>query len=116
MTEPEELDEDLFADLYDQDEVPAKPETSMKVEAPSETVDVPDPGGNGTITDQAMQDVKQEPTLNVPEPQHNNNNSMLNGDVGSAWQDGHDVGRNGNHYDDSAAEPDSHGTGIKEDG
>ena len=63
-----------------------------------------------------MLDVKEDPSVNAPELQHNNNDSIPNGDMRSGWQDGHDMGRNGNHYDDHAAEPDSHGTGIKEDG
>jgi len=64
-----------------------------------------------------MQDVKEEPSVTALELQHNND-TMPNGDTGSGWQDRHDMGRNGNgnHYDDPAAEPDSHGTGIKEDG
>lgn len=63
-----------------------------------------------------MEDVKEQPHIDTHELQQSNNDNAPNGDVGLGWQDGHDTGRNGNNYDDSAAEPDSHGTGIKEDG
>lgn len=79
-------------------------------------MDIPDPGGNGPNPDQAMQDVKEEPPVDTPALQQNNNHITQNGEAGSGWHDGHDLGRNGNQYDESAAEPDSHGTGIKEDG
>lgn len=89
---------------------------SAKVEAPPESVGIADPGGNGPKPDQAMQDVKEEPPVEAPALQQNHNDISQKGGVGSVWHDGHESGKNGNQYDESAAEPDSHGTGIKEDG
>ncbi|MCJ1386816.1 hypothetical protein MMC17_009944 [Xylographa soralifera] len=116
MTEPEELDEDLFADLYDQDEVATKPASTFKVEAPIETADPPDRGDIGTTADQAMQDPKEEPGSEVFTSLQNEQKNGAGGENGPRWQDEHTMSGNGQDYDDAVGEPEQHGTGIKEDG
>jgi len=116
MTEPEELDEDLFADLYDQDEVAAKPASTIKAEAPIEIAGPPDPGDSGTTADQAIQDIKEEPGTEAFTSHQNNQINGTSGDTGPHWQDEHTMSGNGHDYDDTVGEPEQHGTGIKEDG
>ncbi|MCJ1413809.1 hypothetical protein MMC32_000134 [Xylographa parallela] len=116
MTEPEELDEDLFADLYDQDEVPTKPAFTVNVEAPLDTADPPDRGGVGTVADQAMQDIKEEPGPEVFSSHQHEQKTGVGGDNGPRWQDEHTMNGNGQDYDDAVGEPEQQGTGIKEDG
>ncbi|MCJ1477857.1 hypothetical protein MMC13_006530 [Lambiella insularis] len=126
MTEPEELDEDLFADLvcsslplvtadvrYDQDEAPARVEPSIKPEVAPDPVEPPD--RNGAVPDQPMLDVKEDAEPETSRPQQHDYSNDMNGDSGSGWQDGHATGGNGHDYE-SVIEPESHGTGIKEDG
>lgn len=98
---------------YDQEEVPAKVEPPMKFEIPPEAVDPPD--RNGMVSDRAMLDLKEEPGPEISERRHYENSNDMNGDIGTGWQDGHTASGNGHGYE-SAVEPESHGTGIKEDG
>ncbi|MCJ1439102.1 hypothetical protein MMC27_008493 [Xylographa pallens] len=116
MTEPEELDEDLFADLYDQDEVATEPASMVKVEAPLDTADPPDRGDISTAADQAMQDIKEEPGSEVFSSHQHDQKNGAGGDNGPRWQDEHTMSGNGQDYDDAVGEPEQHGTGIKEDG
>ena len=81
-----------------------------------EKIDPPDATVNVKSLDQPMQDIKEEQHPDTSNLQRINDNSMPNGDSGPGWNDAGDTGRNGHPYDDSIAEPESHGTGIKEDG
>ncbi|KAL8669156.1 MAG: hypothetical protein Q9168_006244 [Polycauliona sp. 1 TL-2023] len=119
MTEPEELDEDLFADLYDADEptTTATPTTQLKPD-PQPVEPVP-----STLAEPPPVDVKEEDNSN------NNDNNNINGsrdtqDPGeSAYINGQDD-RESSRWDnngrgsrmDVAIEQDSGSIGIKEDG
>ncbi|PSS27523.1 hypothetical protein M430DRAFT_32230 [Amorphotheca resinae ATCC 22711] len=100
MAEPENFEEDLFADLYADDDTPAKqapaPEVTVEATAPAEVK-------------------KEQPAENT---ESGNGDEQKNG----SEQDGDDeidfnLG-NGNSYDAPAAtnQQESHGPGIKEDG
>ncbi|KAL8947767.1 MAG: hypothetical protein Q9222_005988 [Ikaeria aurantiellina] len=114
MTEPEELDEDLFADLYDADEpaptssvaAPVQPTTQSKpVEpVPPPEVDVPPPSDADALND----------NQDSFEPADSQYNPYTNG------QDDHENIRWDNDGRgsrmDVAVEQDTGGVGIKEDG
>ncbi|CAF9936789.1 hypothetical protein IMSHALPRED_010895 [Imshaugia aleurites] len=115
MTEPEELEEDLFADLYDADETAAKPEPSVQDLQP-EPIQAPAPTDNGTTTSTARQEPKDEEpgTLTVKdEPVYGNG---YNGDNGPSWNVGQANGGNAHQYNDAAMEQEPAPIGIKEDG
>ncbi|KAL9017304.1 MAG: hypothetical protein Q9185_005361 [Variospora sp. 1 TL-2023] len=110
MTEPEELDEDLFADLYDADEpaasAPAQAQSISTQEPPEATVPIP----TRPPPDSVQEDGSNEETIHMAE----NHNDHLNGQDEideSKW----DNGGRGSRMD-VAAEQDSGGIGIKEDG
>ena len=63
-----------------------------------------------------MQDIKEEQQSDTINVQRSSDYISPNGNSGSGWNDASDTGRNGHPYDDSMGEPESHGTGIKEDG
>jgi len=115
MAEPEELDEDLFADLYDEQNVPAQPGPPSTAPAPP-VVDAPASNGNGMSVDQTMQGNRDEQNNDMASLPQINVDSGQDGNAGSGWQDGNDLARNGHQYDDPMGESDTHGTGIKEDG
>ncbi|EFE36132.1 uncharacterized protein ARB_05070 [Trichophyton benhamiae CBS 112371] len=109
MTEPEDLEEDLFADLYDADETPATssappaataqtpsqppPTTKTEIaETPSSTQPAP------TQQQQPAQEQKPEP----PSAQNGAQGTPTAADTSSGGQ--------------ASNEPESQGTGIKEDG
>ncbi|KAL8710843.1 MAG: hypothetical protein Q9220_004646 [cf. Caloplaca sp. 1 TL-2023] len=114
MTEPEELDEDLFADLYDADEpAPApsvaapvqsnpQPEIVDPVSAPD--IDIPPPSDADALG--TNQD-SFEPTESQYNPYTNGQDDHEN----SRW----DNDGRGSRMD-VAAEQDTGGVGIKEDG
>ncbi|KAL8991002.1 MAG: hypothetical protein Q9177_000481 [Variospora cf. flavescens] len=110
MTEPEELDEDLFADLYDADEpaasAPAQAQSTSAQEPPEATVPIP----TRPPPDSVQEDGGNEEIIHMAE----NHNDHLNGQDEmdeSKW----DNGGRGSRMD-VAAEQDSGGIGIKEDG
>ncbi|OCK76408.1 hypothetical protein K432DRAFT_306425 [Lepidopterella palustris CBS 459.81] len=112
MGEPEELDEDLFADLYEGDEVPSKPlqpPTTVKHEE---------------ISSDAINSEVPEPVLEMStEPSHNHSNgtngAVVKGDDGDVKMKGNGWDSAPNqHYDGGPVEnDDNYGPiGIKEDG
>ncbi|KAL8930821.1 MAG: hypothetical protein Q9208_000362 [Pyrenodesmia sp. 3 TL-2023] len=114
MTEPEELDEDLFADLYDADEpaAPAPPAT-QPIPAP-EPVEAPAPVSTGPSPNETEQHSNIDGSTIMPDANHDNN--YTNGpderdDSRERW----DNNGRGSRMD-VAAEQDSSGIGIKEDG
>ena len=139
MTEPEDLEEDLFADLYvsptqfliphstiansasladtdasyDVDDTSTKPQQAAKEEFP-EPATTSMPPHNVHDSDQ----IKQDPSLEMkqePEDQVNGNYANgHNGDSAMNWNNDHNDGAYGSHYDDGHPEP--QGIGIKEDG
>lgn len=115
MTEPEELEEDLFADLYDADETVAKPEPSIQDFQP-EPIQAPAPNDNGAFTSDAKQELKDEESGSAPvrdEPMYGNGR---NGDDGPSWNAGQANGGNTHQYNDAAMEQEPAPIGIKEDG
>jgi len=99
MTEPDNFEEDLFADLYADEEAPkpTAPEAEIKSEpaAPNET------NGEGTIE----------------HPEHNGggDEQMYNGEEDMDDEIDFNIGGNGDTYN-APATHESHGPGIKEDG
>ena len=93
-----------------------KPASTVTVEAPPAAADPPDHGGIGTVADQAMQDIKEEPGSEALRSHPVEQNNGTGGDNGLRWQDANMVSGNGRDYDDAVGEPEQHGTGIKEDG
>ena len=146
MTEPEELDEDLFADLYvhavlvfislhhhlhkyhyyisllticfryDQDDVSVKPAATLTINAPPEPTAETSHTTNGDTHDKPMTDVKEEPQPEPPEQSDQVSRGIENGDPALGWQDRNANGDRGNDYGDTSMDHESHGTGIKEDG
>ncbi|KAL9137196.1 MAG: hypothetical protein Q9175_001590 [Cornicularia normoerica] len=115
MTEPEELEEDLFADLYDADDTAAKPEPSVQDFQP-EPVQAPGPNDNGASTSDANQEPKDEESGGASvkeEPTYGNGH---NGDTGPSWNAGQASGGNANQYNDAVMEQEPAPIGIKEDG
>jgi len=99
MTEPDNFEEDLFADLYADEEAPkpTAPEAEIKSEpaAPNET------NGEGTIE----------------HPEHNGggDEQMYNGEEDMDDEIDFNLGGNSDNYN-APATHESHGPGIKEDG
>ncbi|KAL9009675.1 MAG: hypothetical protein Q9173_005321 [Seirophora scorigena] len=110
MTEPEELDEDLFADLYDADEpaasAPAQAQSIPAQEPLEATVPIP----TGPPPDNAQEDANNEGSFSMAENQNDHPNGLDERDD-PKW----DNGGRGSRMD-VAAEQDSGGIGIKEDG
>ncbi|KAI4089933.1 MAG: hypothetical protein LQ344_005034 [Seirophora lacunosa] len=110
MTEPEELDEDLFADLYDADEpaasAPAQAQSIPAQEPLEATVPIP----TGPPPDNVQEDANKQGSFSMAENQNDHPNGLDERDD-SKW----DNGGRGSRMD-VAAEQDSGGIGIKEDG
>ncbi|KAL8657532.1 MAG: hypothetical protein Q9226_001827 [Calogaya cf. arnoldii] len=114
MTEPEELDEDLFADLYDADEPATTAAPAVQVKPDPEPVEP------------APSNFAEMPPGNVKEEDNTNNNdesmNMLdsNQHVYTNGQDDRETARWDNNGRgsrmDVAVEQDSGSIGIKEDG
>ncbi|KAL8857134.1 MAG: hypothetical protein Q9178_006310 [Gyalolechia marmorata] len=111
MTEPEELDEDLFADLYDADEP-----TSIAV-PPAQPK--PDP----VSVEPGPSDVAEPPALDVKEEDHHDGSMNMTDPNQNGYTNGQDD-RENSRWDnngrgsrmDVAVEQDSGSLGIKEDG
>jgi len=109
MTEPEDLEEDLFADLYDADD-------NTHQAPPTTTVYLPEPPAKPEQTDQpsfslplSNFDNNQINRVDPPvEQQFSQNREQRNGIQSDTLQDGEGGATN--------AEPEIQGTGIKEDG
>ncbi|KAF6238917.1 hypothetical protein HO173_002789 [Letharia columbiana] len=115
MTEPEELDEDLFADLYDADDAAAKPEALVQDIQP-EPIQASAPSDTGAFTSDANPEPKDEESGSAPikdEPMYGNGH---NGDTGPSWNAGQANGGNAHQYNDAAMEQEPAPIGIKEDG
>ena len=145
MTEPEELDEDLFADLwvslccttslllhadtadnlpisltrsrsYDGDEI------AMKLPPPAAVQAIPEAPVVSGLTDHDMHlddsasRVKEEIKQEDFEQKVQTTGETGNEVGGLEWQNGHPNGGGANDYGDMTIEPESHGPGIKEDG
>ncbi|KAL8754628.1 MAG: hypothetical protein Q9199_004212 [Rusavskia elegans] len=112
MTEPEELDEDLFADLYDADEptttaappVQPKPEPEPVEPAPSNFPNIPP-------VDVKEEDNSNNDSMNMPDPNQNGYTNGQDDRETSRW----DNNGRGSRMD-VAVEQDSGSIGIKEDG
>lgn len=112
MTEPEDLDEDLFADLYEGDDVPSKP-----TQPPTAIRPEPIP----------LDPLKSEAPESIPEASLESAQNRSNGMSGTAAKSEDDdvkmngaswEGSAGQHYDGGPVEnDDNYGPiGIKEDG
>lgn len=101
MAEPDNFEEDLFADLYTEDDSAAKPESAppeVKVEPVAQVVP--------KIEESAVQ----------TEPNGHQDEHMFNGEQDMDDEIDFNLGNgNGNHYDEPAHH-ERHGPGIKEDG
>ncbi|KAJ5668780.1 RNA-binding protein [Penicillium macrosclerotiorum] len=107
MAEPEELEEDLFADLYDADESTNR--TTSAVEAPKPAVPVPSAIPAQPIEEPSVPSYDPTPVEAYPiqaAPQQDSLSGFQNGAEGIS-----NVPAGAPHADNE-----SHGTGIKEDG
>ncbi|KAI9812604.1 MAG: hypothetical protein M1827_004593 [Pycnora praestabilis] len=114
MTEPEDLDEDLFADLYDGDDNGPPP----AAHAPEAVQADPGPSDTTTtnITDplyEVKPAISQEEQYGAgaEEQQQQMFDSGTTGGDSAGWDNGHSNG-----YGNEIDEHEAHGTGIKEDG
>lgn len=103
MTEPENFEEDLFADLYNDEDDSSKPTEPVPEIKPEPPV------VNGS------KEAKAEDAIREDEQNQDGDHHMYNNE-----QDGDDeidfnLG-NGNEYRESPAQQGGHGPGIKEDG
>ncbi|KAG2414210.1 hypothetical protein HFD88_003401 [Aspergillus terreus] len=105
MAEPEDVEEDLFADLYDADESSNQPTSAAQPPKPS---------------DSAPTAVPAQPTAqtHIPQSTYDHTQSMNQHDGG--YQNGASA-QSGSGFAHAAAgppsgEPEPQGTGIKEDG
>ncbi|KAL8868907.1 MAG: hypothetical protein Q9174_004674 [Haloplaca sp. 1 TL-2023] len=110
MTEPEELDEDLFADLYDADEPASTAASAAQPAVASEPVESATP----IKTEPPVTDFGDEGNNNAVQPVDHDQAAFANGQDDreeSGWENG---GRGSRM--DVAVEQDNGGVGIKEDG
>ncbi|KAL9614813.1 MAG: hypothetical protein Q9167_000723 [Letrouitia subvulpina] len=114
MTEPEDHDEDLFADLYDADEPASKPVLSAQPESIPEPMESPTPLQNDVGLDDTKQDMGNEVQTEmtdfnskiIADGLNGNYNGLVNGQMADSRGTRMDV----------AVEQDPGGIGIKEDG
>ncbi|KAI9805337.1 MAG: hypothetical protein M1833_005790 [Piccolia ochrophora] len=114
MTEPEDLEEDLFADLYDGDENAAKPLQPQTVVEPTPSVPSVPPGAGAGVSSSRSDGVDsswQAPVKEESQLRDQPAANAQNGEVAGGWPD-----KNANDYGDTAMEEETHGPGIKEDG
>ncbi|EEQ31832.1 uncharacterized protein MCYG_04651 [Microsporum canis CBS 113480] len=108
MTEPEDLEEDLFADLYDAEEATAAAVPPVAAEAPSQlppsTKTDASETSNSTQPAATQQPQSVQEQILEPSPAHNGAQGGVSaaGDTNSGGQASH--------------ESENQGTGIKEDG
>ncbi|KAL8772145.1 MAG: hypothetical protein Q9209_002580 [Squamulea sp. 1 TL-2023] len=111
MTEPEELDEDLFADLYDAEEPTTTVEPPIQPKADPEPVQSPP----SNFAEPPPVDVKEEDnndgSMNMVDPNHNIYTNGQDDRESPRW----DSNGRGSRMD-VAVEQDSGSIGIKEDG
>jgi len=99
MADPENFEEDLFADLYTEDDAPLKQQSAPEVKvAPVAPVEV-------------KPDMKEE----HEEPNAEGNQQVYGGEQDMDDDIDFNLG-NGNSYDAPANHHEAHGPGIKEDG
>ncbi|KAK4693506.1 hypothetical protein P7C71_g3903, partial [Lecanoromycetidae sp. Uapishka_2] len=113
MTEPEELEEDLFADLYDGDDAPAKPDPPAQQEAAPEPTQIPAPIEYAPFPENDTQQPKTESSSDTVKHEAMYGNGQ-SGDTGLAWNGGQ--GGPSNQYNDGAMNHEPPPIGIKEDG
>ncbi|KAF3896968.1 hypothetical protein GTR04_2098 [Trichophyton interdigitale] len=108
MTEPEDLEEDLFADLYDADETPATasapPATAQAPSQPPPTIKT-EVAETSSSTQPAATPQQQPAQEQKPEPPSAQNGAQGTPTVADTSSGGQ-----------ASNEPESQGTGIKEDG
>lgn len=99
MTEPDNFEEDLFADLYTEEEAPKAPapETELKSEPVTQA------------------EVNGEESYEPAEQNGEGDEQMYNGEQDDGDEIDFNLGGNGNSYD-APATHEAHGPGIKEDG
>ncbi|KAF2011929.1 hypothetical protein BU24DRAFT_412477 [Aaosphaeria arxii CBS 175.79] len=119
MTEPEELDEDLFADLYEGDDTPAKPAQPAQP-APAAKPQEPEPVQPEPVNAPTQQPVAQEVNVADSRGWEQPNAAGNHGDanMGNGAWNGNGAG-NGNQSFDQAAgdQDDNYGPiNVKEDG
>jgi len=113
MTEPEDLEEDLFADLYDGDENNAGVGAGA-----SHATDITIPGA-----DEPAADEEDEHTFDINQSDSFNNAAPISHDNNFHAQNGYS-GKEGERFDteraqqsrDMSVDQEHHGSGIKEDG
>lgn len=98
MAEPDNFEEDLFADLYTEDDAPTKPAA-----APAEVKSDPAP----------ETEIKEQEPAAQDEPNNQSDEHMYNGEQEMDDDVDFNLG-GGNNYEQPSHE--SHGPGIKEDG
>ncbi|KAI9860608.1 MAG: hypothetical protein M1813_006032 [Trichoglossum hirsutum] len=125
MTEPEDLDEDLFADLYEGDDGPTKLHQGTKTPAFDSVVSPQPASSNANPTATASDSQQNYQNTQEPSPEQLKNiqeepyvpaegdqqmyGNVQNGENPNNWEEGHM-----NDYGDGNTE--TQGTGIKEDG
>ncbi|TKA65982.1 hypothetical protein B0A49_07160 [Cryomyces minteri] len=112
MTEPEELDEDFFADLYEGDDNTAKsaesaPEPIKTEQEAPKPVPSQVPSANGATTD-----VKAEEPTAMQDVKHENNDQAWNNGASGNSGPAYDNTQVHSYVDDDDYRP----VGIKEDG
>ncbi|KAI4122865.1 MAG: hypothetical protein LQ338_005582 [Usnochroma carphineum] len=111
MTEPEELDEDLFADLYEADEpATSAPPRAQSISAP-EPVEATVPISTAPQPQEAPHNANDDTSINMGDPSQNDYMNGQDNRDDIRWDHG---GRGARM--DVAAEQDNGGIGIKEDG
>ncbi|MDI1489952.1 MAG: hypothetical protein OHK93_001151 [Ramalina farinacea] len=112
MTEPEELEDDLFADLYDGDDAAPKVEPISDQGFDPEPAQAPSPD-----TSAAPIPTAQPPEIKEEAPRDEDmGGNGVNGDVGGGWDGNRDHNGGPNHSIVPPVEEESRPIGIKEDG
>ncbi|RJE25930.1 hypothetical protein PHISCL_01699 [Aspergillus sclerotialis] len=109
MAEPEEIEEDLFADLYDADETTNQPTSGSEVPKPS------DPTASNTPSQPAGAPLSQSVEYPQFETQESHDTYQTPVDGGSQQNGGGHLDL-GNSMETPGVQSETQGTGIKEDG
>ncbi|EEH38071.1 hypothetical protein PAAG_00992 [Paracoccidioides lutzii Pb01] len=120
MTEPEDLEEDLFADLYDADDTT---QSAAAPAAPAATPSFPEPQESQLqpqieVNAQSVPPPQQQSTSNSQTYHHDTQTEQqhaTNGEQQTGVNESTPITQDTEHRA-ANVEPGSHGTGIKEDG
>ncbi|KAE8350264.1 hypothetical protein BDV28DRAFT_139434 [Aspergillus coremiiformis] len=111
MTEPEDVEEDLFADLYDADETTNQPTSAVEAPVASEStasvLQVPSTGLPATNAFETSYTEIEDPRSAHPQLPHDGVHQHGTGNLDSGFA---------NNSTSTSGEIEHHGTGIKEDG